>query len=464
MSLLLLFKSGIRNQDVGGTVTPTGSVAKQPARSLSGVVASSGTALKMLARTLTGSITPAATLIKQLARALVGTVASAGTLVGLKVSFKSLAGSVTPTGIINRLTARSLTGSVTPAGIITRSMTRLVAGVVTPVGDVIKSTRRLLAGGVTPSGTLVTGVVFLRALSGTVASAGTLLKLVAKPLAGTVTPTGVIRRLITRLLSGSLLPIGVASTNIINDAFTTTLIGGVVWPIQYDSLEIEDLLNDEPNQCTFQTRQRPTEGQTISIVRGNTSIVEFYGNILSIEQVSQELPENLLFSVTAQDMTWKFNRRLVTQRWVNISASTIAANIVDNFTTGFTKVNIVGGLAVIPEFICILEKPNAALARLAASIGGNFYIDYGSDVHLFITETSSAPDDLLVTTPFSDFKYGTDLTQIKTRIKAVGGGSKTLIDIAPNSTSMPLETAKPFESAGRVIYFRCRYRCIHREA
>lgn len=361
---------------------------------------------------------------------------------------QSLSGSVTPSGVVRKSTSRSLTGSITPTSTIVKAITRVLAGAVTPTGLAIKSTIRKLTGSVASSGALSSLKIVLKALSGSVASSGTLVKRTNKALSGALTPVGTLNKLIRRLLNGVVTLSGSLSGRTVTEATTITTVGGVPWSIQYDTLEIEDNLNDAPNQCTFHTRVRPTEGQTVLVTRGVAATIEFSGNIVTVEQISQELPENLLFSVTAQDTAWKLNRRLVTQRWVNISASTIGANIVDNFTTGFTKTNIAVGLPVIPEFICILEKPDSALARLAAEFGGNFYTDYVSDVHLFITEVTEAPNDLLVTTPFASLAYQTDLTQIKTRIKGVGGGSTAAIDLAPGATSAPLESATPFDSAG----------------
>lgn len=331
-----------------------------------------------------------------------------------------------------------------------------------------------VAGSVTPTGSLTVIRIFLKTLVGSVTPVGIIpFRNISHVLVGFLTPTSIVNRVITRFVSGSSVPTGTVNkrlakllSGIVSSAgsvFTSFVyvqmnkvyIGGVLWLIEYDTLEVEDLLNEEPNQCTFQTRTPPTEGQAIAIVRGPSRIMEFAGHVLTVNMSVQELHANRLYDVTCQDYTWKFNRRLVTKRWTNVSATTIAQEILSGFTSGFTGTNIVAVLPTVAEFECVLETPSSAFGRLAAEIGGNYYIDYGNfdtgalpDVHFFITETMDAPTDFTATYPGADLTYSKDIAQIRTRVTGIGGGSSTLEDSAVAANSVPLQDATMFESAG----------------
>lgn len=223
------------------------------------------------------------------------------------------------------------------------------------------------------------------------------------------------------------------------------------------SAEIEDILNDVPNTFRFTligTAYIPHEGNVITVTRDGT--VEFAGNIVQVEESYFELRENLRYTVTCQDRMWSFNKKRVTARWANVSASTIATDIVTASGSSFTTTNIVGALATQTEFICVLERPADALKRLAAAIGGNYYIDYGNpltstppDVHFFLTETTSPPDELNDTATFSpNLRLAGDIGQIRTRVRGIGGGTTLSDDIAISTAILPVGDGSFFESGG----------------
>ena len=224
--------------------------------------------------------------------------------------------------------------------------------------------------------------------------------------------------------------------------------------VRLGSIEVEDVLNDAPNRCTFTCAGLvPLEGQAVSITRGVTAVVEFAGHILSVQQIYEGILQNVAYHVTCQDYTWKFDRDLVTWRWVGATASEIAQTITATWGgVDFTYANIVAGLPVIPEFECVLERPSRALTRLCAEFGGNWYIDYTGDVHVFITEATDAPDDLsdvtLPTTTARGLRHTGDLVQVRTRVVALGGGTTAVENAEVGQTSLPVDDASMFESAG----------------
>jgi len=248
---------------------------------------------------------------------------------------------------------------------------------------------------------------------------------------------------------------GLATSVVVDDATVYVFVGGAdrTLNIRHSSLEIEDVLNDEPNRCTFTcVGFTPVEGQAVVVYRPLTGALEFVGQIMSSQQFYESIAANVAYFVTCTDYAWKLDRRLVTKKWTSTSATTIAQEIISGFTTGFTSTNVVAALATINEFICEEELPSRALRRLCAEIGANYYVDYNLDLHLFITEAAAAPDDIsdatLATTTARGLAHTGDLTQERTRIRASGGGQPSLEHIITTLTSIPLGDATMFASDG----------------
>lgn len=103
-------------QSVGGTITPTGALARRTGKLLAGALTPSGGLTRRVARSLLGSLTPT------------------GDLVSTKVSLLSLVGAITPTGSLARRTGKLVAGAITPVGTAAKRVAQLVAGAITPSG------------------------------------------------------------------------------------------------------------------------------------------------------------------------------------------------------------------------------------------------------------------------------------------------------------------------------------------
>ena len=279
--------------------------------------------------------------------------------------------------------------------------------------------------------------------------------------AGSYAVTGIaaaLRRAARLLLSvGSYVITGrLSSLRRVTDTTVLVFVSGVdkTSSVRFGSMEIEDVLNDAPNRCTFTTGSdyAPAEGEVVIVTRGPDEALEFAGHVISVQQFYEGILANVAYHVTCIDYTWKLNRRLVTKRWTNHTATAIAHEIISGFTSGFTVANVEIGLPIIPDFRCDRETPSSALERLCAEIGGNFYIDYELDLHLFLTETTDAPADIsdatLAATTARGLVHTGDLSQARTRVRGVGIGTSALENIASLDTLVPVEKADYFEAAG----------------
>lgn len=257
------------NQNVSGSLTPTGTLVRQARKVAAGAVTPVGTLARQVAKTLAGAVTPAATLVairtvlrsltgtltpigeavrqaskaltgsvtptgatsKRPAKTLAGSITPAGTLATLKAALLSLAGAVTPTGALTRRAGKVAAGAVTPAGTVTRRPAKVLAGTVTPTGAVglVRAALLALAGAVTPVGALTRRTMLT--LAGAATPAGTVVKLVARTLAGTVVAAGSLLKRPAKTLTGSVTPVGAVATeltepppsNIVHRPFTGTV-------------------------------------------------------------------------------------------------------------------------------------------------------------------------------------------------------------------------------------------------
>ena len=137
-----------------------------------------------------GSLTPSGALEKQVLKELDGSVTQSGSLI--KQIDKLLDGSSTFTGAIQALKTilQSVAGSITTTGALVTQLLlgQLNAGSVTVSGDILKQANKINAGTITTSGALQ--------------------KQISLGVFGTITLSGVNQRRIDKILDGSLTPSG----------------------------------------------------------------------------------------------------------------------------------------------------------------------------------------------------------------------------------------------------------------
>ena len=197
------------NQNVSGSVTPAGTLAKQTGKPVSGSVAPSGLTVRSIATSLTGAIAGAGSLIRSGARSLAGALTPSGAVAALRIVMLSLSGSLTPAGSLLRSSAKTLSGAVASAGAVAQQAQKIIGGTITPAGNVLRSLALQLAGSIAAAGSVVKSVSL--SFAGSVSSAGTLVRESLKALAGSIASSGAIQALRSVLLSlaGSLTPSGI---------------------------------------------------------------------------------------------------------------------------------------------------------------------------------------------------------------------------------------------------------------
>src|SRR5688572_7392555 len=149
---------------------------------------------------------------------------------------------------------------------------------------------------------------------------------------------------------------------------------------------IRDFLDGQPNILTMRVAGlTPTKGHEVKVGLGSLDAAQliFAGHIQTMAQVYEGVAANVAFDLTCISYEWLLNRRKVTKKYTSQTATAIAQDLISSFTSGFTSVNVVSGLATLDEFTCTNEDVTDALDRLAKRIGGYWYIDTARDLHFF---------------------------------------------------------------------------------
>lgn len=259
-------------------------------------------------------------------------------------------------------------------------------------------------------------------------------------------------------------------------SFTTTdptkpiiRIDGAAPSMRIAGLTIHDLLNDQPNTCTFTVDTTPPHvGQVIQIGLGTitTADLVFAGTIDQVDAIYEGVPANRAWRVTGIDWWRRFNRYKVLRVYPEQSATAIVLDLIATYAPGFTAAHVVDGLPIVSGGIDFTQEDlGACLTRLMQRVGGYWYVDYGQDVHAYLTEPTDAPDPLVVGSPTlqndPSVTQRTDLSQTRTRVLVTGGGSQTTTDIAAGSTAIPLEDATWFRPDGTGVALTGTQRIPH---
>ncbi|HAM41643.1 MAG TPA: hypothetical protein DCP69_09990 [Candidatus Omnitrophica bacterium] len=225
-----------------------------------------------------------------------------------------------------------------------------------------------------------------------------------------------------------------------------------------DGLSITEYEGGVPNKARLRVSGFvPSYGHEIKIGIRTVSVTRhlvFAGHIIAIDQVTEAGDAaNVAYDLTCLDYTWLLNRRKVSKQYTNESATAILQDLIDTFTSGFTYANVEAGLTTIDEITFTNEDVSDAIDRVMSRIGGYWKIDYGKDLHAFLTAGESAnsvTDAAPHTTEMDSFAINRDLSQVRTRYYGEGMGSRLLAACEAGETRIPVEDATPFSAGGGI--------------
>lgn len=277
---------------------------------------------------------------------------------------------------------------------------------------------------------------------------------------------GSLRGLAAELAASSSIAFSMSGDMAVGGASATTAaitfagVPAAAGRVRLTSLAIEDVLNERANSCRFILNGSSLAiGTDVKIGLQNVlpGSLLFAGTVQKVTQRYESKPANLAWDVYCEDYTFLINRRLVVGTWTNISATTVAQNIVTTNAPGFSTASIAAGLPAIT--ITFNGVPvMSALTEIATLVGGYTYVDYNKVVHLGPSETVDPPAAIDGTGRLlmnaQPLTYLTDASQARTRIDVKGGTASVSgpegFNIPAGTSLLPLDDASIF-STGTVI-------------
>src|ERR1700712_2265228 len=197
--------------------------------------------------------------------------------------------------------------------------------------------------------------------------------------------------------------------------------------ISKDQFQVQQIIGAQRDTATlvyrkFGTRTYvPAMFDTVLIQDGTTSI--FGGRIINITELPINPASGVEYQIDCADYSIDLDAELVSQSYSNMTVAAIIADILTNFSTGFTGNNVNCTFTVTA--IVFNQVPiSQALKRLADLVQYSWYVDASKDVHFFPKYLELAPYNLTDTS--GNYLNGTlqtlqDGTQLANSVKVRGG-------------------------------------------
>jgi hypothetical protein len=236
----------------------------------------------------------------------------------------------------------------------------------------------------------------------------------------------------------------------------TIKLGGVdvTKKVKVGSLTIHDAINHEVNtaRLTF-LGSPPQTPQPLEIYLNKLAPrLLFNGTLAHVDHLyyQKDRTQNLSWPADAVDDLARAGKRLPFGTWTNLSATTVAQQLVSTFAPGFTTTHVQAGLPPVSVVLNGTEGMGGALQQIAKLIGGYYYWE-NKDLHLFTEEGGELPDPIDVAHPFLNdppITKSVDVTQIRTRVYGKGHGEALATDVLASETILPLADTTMFNATG----------------
>lgn len=196
--------------------------------------------------------------------------------------------------------------------------------------------------------------------------------------------------------------------------------------IEHDSWNINQVLthSQDSKDFTIISGARPTAGQEVIFTDGSTKL---FRGIIDVVKEDHRPAGITRYDCSARDLSYKMNAKLVADVWENESASTIAAEIISRYCTGFTSNGVDAGAPEVEWFYQNYEQPMESLKKLAEMIGWECWVDYDMDVQFFdpVTRNTPAPMEVTDSTDVRAWKHDIDEQGLCNRVYVLGGAMQS---------------------------------------
>ena len=195
--------------------------------------------------------------------------------------------------------------------------------------------------------------------------------------------------------------------------------------IEWESFDIEDNVNEQPNLCNFTIRvfdtqsYKPEISDTVEVYDDTDKI--FAGKIIRV--VNTAVGGVIYYELETKDYTLDLDRILVNESFKSQTVAYIIDFIRDNYLDGITTNNVSCDILVDT-----IHFPNLSASKsideLAQLVGFSWYIDYDKDIHFFALNDEPAPFNLADGSEnyiVDSLSIENDLSQLRNVVKVEGG-------------------------------------------
>jgi hypothetical protein len=195
--------------------------------------------------------------------------------------------------------------------------------------------------------------------------------------------------------------------------------------IENDSVIFQQSVTKEPSTLSFNIKK--SSSKTIPVLGDEVLLQEDGDNIFkgTITERKEVIIDGLLiaFEFGCKDGLHDFDRQLVKKAYNGVDAVSVAQDIVDSFTSGFTLDAPASG-PVIDTIRFNYEQPSKAMQALCDAIGWDWYIDADDVVHFFAAGAELAPFSITDDNgkaAFGSLEFDGNILELKNVVYVRGG-------------------------------------------
>ena len=219
------------------------------------------------------------------------------------------------------------------------------------------------------------------------------------------------------------------------------VVGGTTRTSQVNvkTLEITSSITANASLCDFVAFSsgaswRPRAGNQVSITTTSDGTYHFGGVVIDVyeEAINQS---DFRYRVGCRDYTWMLDRRMVAKDYSTQAASAIVADIVTNFSSGFSTGSIQAAPTVTSQHYDY-RYPSDIIKELADQIQWHWYVGYSTTrpVNFFPSISDIAPTTAIDfdtnTANYGDLVIHESAAQVKNRIILQGYNSASNVPLA----------------------------------
>ncbi len=204
--------------------------------------------------------------------------------------------------------------------------------------------------------------------------------------------------------------------------------------VRIDSMVKEDSIYEKTDQLHFVIDDKDgnidiSEGEEVIVFKkqDEESIPEiwFAGNIEEVKPVEYYSgAKKFLYNITCSDYGRRLNKELVVEVYENMSASSIIADIIENYGTEFFYEEVTG-TPNIEKIKFNYKSINECIKQIADIVNYYWYVDYERCFHFFPVMTYYAPykltDDISTTGNYTELTISRNKDQLRNRVYVRGG-------------------------------------------